>query len=530
MIDLKAFFNGRDAAYRDELTDEIRRNAGETVAKANALLERAGFEHVCTVNSGWRPRRANAALPEAAATSRHLTGQAVDLPDPDRRLAAWCVNNLDLLAEIGLWMEDPRWTYDKGGGHWVHVQTVPPKSGRRVFVPSDAPPKDPAFPATRGMMVTSKEEGMKASAAQDTRTDTMDLFYEEVKGIHARALWQTAGPRKKSATVPYLWKYSDFRPLLFKAAEVVPIELAERRVLVMANPGILTDWQASSTLLANLQIILPGEVARSHRHAASALRLVIEGTGAYTAVDGEKTYMEPGDFVTTPNWTWHDHGNEGDGPMVWLDGLDIPLVQELEVNFYEMYGENKFPLSSPDDLSLRLHGAGSLRPTWVRHDAAHSPLLNYKFERTCAALKAMAERTDGSPYDGVSVEYVNPLTGGPAMATIACFASLLRAGLHTKAHRHTGGTICHVIKGSGRSVIGGKLFHWDEKDTFVVPSWTWHEHEATSESVLFSFSDSAALQALALYREEALADNGGYQRVEGEFAPLPVPERKVAAP
>jgi len=293
----------------------------------------------------------------------------------------------------------------------------------------------------------------------------------------------------------------------------------------MANPGILADWQASNTLLANLQIIKPGEVARTHRHTAAALRLVIEGAGAYTTVDGEKSYMEPGDFVTTPNGTWHDHGNEGTSEMIWLDGLDVPLIQMLEVNFFELYPDLKQPLTRPDDLSLRLYGAGSLKPTWVRHDAQHSPLLNYKFAQTYAALKAMAERSEGSPYDGVSVEYVNPLTGGPAMPTIACFASLLRPAQHTKAHRHTGGTIYHVIQGKGTSIIAGKTFEWDEKDTFVVPSWTYHEHLATTESVLFSYSDSALLPALGLYREQALEENDGYQKSEGKFAPLPVPER-----
>ena len=167
--------------------------------------------------------------------------------------------------------------------------------------------------------------------------------------------------------------------------------------------------------LANLQIIKPGEVARSHRHSASALRLVIEGAGAYTAVDGEKSYMEPGDFVTTPNGTWHDHGNEGSAEMIWLDGLDVPLIQALEVNFFELYPQSKQPLTQPDELSLRLYGSGSLKPTWVKHGALHSPLLNYKFAQTYATLKSIAERTDGSPFDGVSVEYVNPLTAGPAL-------------------------------------------------------------------------------------------------------------------
>jgi gentisate 1,2-dioxygenase len=366
---------------------------------------------------------------------------------------------------------------------------------------------------------------MATNTGPGGKMEELDLFYEQVKQVHGRGLWQTEGTAKKTATLPYLWKYQDFRPLLFKAAEMVPIELAERRVLVMANPGITSDWQATSTLLANLQIILPGEVARSHRHSASALRLVIEGTGAYTAVDGERSFMEPGDFVTTPNWTWHDHGNDGDQAMIWLDGLDVPLVQTTEAMFYEVYEAEQYPIVNPDDMSIRLYGGGPLKPTWVKHNQYFSPLLNYKFATTYETLKAMAEQTDGSPHDGISVEYTNPMTGGPALATISCFASLLAPGLHTKAHRHTGGTICHVVKGKGHSVIQGKVFRWDEKDTFVVPSWHWHEHHAESEAVLFSYSDSAVITPLGLYREEALEDNNGHQKIEGNFEPLPVPER-----
>jgi gentisate 1,2-dioxygenase len=366
---------------------------------------------------------------------------------------------------------------------------------------------------------------MATDAGPGGKMEDLDLFYEQVKQVHGRGLWQTEGTAKKAATLPYIWKYQDFRPLLLKAAEMVPIEMAERRVLVMANPGILTDWQASSTMLANLQIILSGEVARSHRHSASALRLVIEGNGAYTAVDGEKSYMDPGDFVTTPNWTWHDHGNESDGAMIWLDGLDVPFTQATESMFYEVYSEEKYPVVNPDDMSIKMYGGGALRPTWVKHNQYYSPLLNYKFESTYATLKSMARETDGSPFDGISVEYTNPMTGGPALATMSCFASLLPKGRHTRAHRHTGGTIYHVIKGKGRSVINGKVFRWDEKDTFVVPSWAWHEHHSESEAVLFSYSDSAVLGPLGLYREEELAENDGHQKIEGNFEALPVPER-----
>jgi len=364
-----------------------------------------------------------------------------------------------------------------------------------------------------------------ATMATRTETDEMERFYEDLKRVHGRALWQTEGPSKVPPTLPYLWKYRDFRPLLFRAAQIVPMELAERRALFMANPGILHDWQASNTLLANLQIIKPGEIAPSHRHAASALRLIVEGSGAYTAVEGEKSYMEPGDFVTTPGGTWHDHGNEGPGEMVWLDGLDVPLVQFLEAASYDPYPDWKHPVTRPDDASLRLYGSGSLKPTWVKHDAKHSPLLNYKFSQTYATLKSLAQLGEGSPYDGTCVEYVNPLTGDPALPTMGCFASLLLPGQRTKAHRHTGSTIYHVIKGKGTSVIAGKTYDWDEKDTFVVPSWTYHEHRATDESVLFSYTDAAILPALGLYREEALKENDGHQRVTGKFEPLPVPER-----
>lgn len=148
MIDCKAYYDGRGEAYRDELIDEIRRNAEATVARANELLKRAGFGYVRSVNSGWRPQPVNTAMPNASATRHHLTGRAIDLPDPGRTLAAWCVADLDGLAVIGLWLEGPRWSYDKNGEHWAHVRTVPTRSGRRVLSPSTAPAIDPDFPVT----------------------------------------------------------------------------------------------------------------------------------------------------------------------------------------------------------------------------------------------------------------------------------------------------------------------------------------------------------------------------------------------
>ena len=352
--------------------------------------------------------------------------------------------------------------------------------------------------------------------------EDLDLFYQDVQNHNSRGLWTLGGdnlttePEPKA--LPFMWKWSEFRPLMYRASELVPVEMAERRVLVFANPGLGGRPSATSTLMANLQIINPGEIARSHRHTPSAFRVIVEGTGAYTTVEGEKTYMDEGDFITTPSWTWHDHGNEGDSPMVWLDGLDVPFVNMLEVGFYDQLETQAQNLIRADDMSLRLYGAGSMRPTWEHHQGLHSPLLNYKFQRAYDALKELAKDTEGSPYDGICLEYTNPQTGGPALATIACFVQLLEPGRHTKAHRHTGGTIFHVIKGKGYSVIRGERFDWQAKDTFVVPSWAFHEHVAEDEAVLFSYNDSPLQQPFGLYREEAYEENGGHQLVTGTFS------------
>ena len=349
------------------------------------------------------------------------------------------------------------------------------------------------------------------------KIEELDLFYEEVRNANSRPLWMmgsenlTTEPRPKTSA--FIWKWRDLRPLMYRAAQLVPVEQAERRVLVFTNPGLEGKGSATTTLMANLQIINPGEVARTHRHTPSAFRLIVEGTGAYTTVEGEKTYMDPGDFITTPNWTWHDHGNEGVAPMVWLDGLDVPLVNYLEAGFYNQYEDERQPLTKPDDLSLRLYGAGTLTPTWQREKGIHSPLLNYKWERSYEVLTRLATESAGSPYDGVCVEYTNPTTGGPALATIACFAHLLKPGTHTNAHRHVGSTVYHVISGKGYSVIAGQRFDWEEKDTFVVPSWAWHEHFAEVEVCLFSYNDSPLLHPFGLYREEAYSENDGHQVV-----------------
>ncbi|HZU07977.1 MAG TPA: cupin domain-containing protein [Chloroflexota bacterium] len=342
------------------------------------------------------------------------------------------------------------------------------------------------------------------------RAAALEAYYRELEQHHAGALWTelrrllTTEPRPKA--VPHHWRWAEMRPLVYRAGELIGTEEAERRVVMLVNPGLREACAITGTLYAGLQLILPGEIARSHRHTAAALRFIVEGHGAYTAVDGEKTIMNPGDLVLTPNWTWHDHGNESDEPMVWLDGLDLPLVTHLDAIFFENYPEVRQPLHKPVDDSLRKYGAPALVPTYERHLGDYSPLLNYTWERTRAALVALAAESAGSPYDGVIMEYVNPRTGGPVMPTMGCYIQLLPPGFASAAHRHTSSVVYHVVEGEGYSLVGDQRFDWQAKDVFCVPSWAPHQHVNTSSSapaILFSYTDAPVLRALGLFREAA---------------------------
>lgn len=335
-------------------------------------------------------------------------------------------------------------------------------------------------------------------------------YYEEIGKLELRPLWAVLGAiftrEPTTRVVPFLWRWAECYPQLMRAAELVTAEEAERRVLYLTNPGLPGSVNITQTLYAGLQLIMPGEIAPSHRHSAAALRFIIEGEGAYTSVDGEQTFMSPGDFVLTPAGTWHDHGNTSDRPMIWLDGLDIPLVLYLNQIFYSPYKDHRYPLTRAVDESAARYGAG-LTPRFERHDKPYSPIVNYKWERVYPALKRMAEQGRGNEWDDILFEYTNPLTGGPVLPTMSAFIQLLRPGVATRAHRHTSSVVYHVVRGSGVTEIDGQEFHWREKDIFVVPTWAKHRHvngSSTDEAILFSFSDEAVLRSLGLYaqREE----------------------------
>lgn len=346
-------------------------------------------------------------------------------------------------------------------------------------------------------------------------------FHERMHAAHMYGLWELASqmtPHPEPKMIPYMWRWPLLQSIIDESGEAVPVG-DERRALQLCNPGLGGRWATTNNLIAAVQVLLPGEVARAHRHTPTAIRFIIEGSGAYTAVDGERVYMEPGDLILTPSWAWHDHGNETQERVVWMDGLDIPLIASLEAMFFQFYTERQVPATRPPNASKQLHGHPHLSPTWVKEKPRSSPLLLYSWKQASQALDTLHEH-EGSPFDGIALEYRHPQTGGAVLPTMACLVQLLRPGAHTKAHRHTGGAVYHVVRGEGYTVIDGQRFTWSKGDIVALPPWALHEHANTSakeDAVLFSIQDTPVLEALGLYYEEAFGESGGHQEVTSDF-------------
>jgi gentisate 1,2-dioxygenase len=283
---------------------------------------------------------------------------------------------------------------------------------------------------------------------------------------------------------------------------VISLENSERRVVRLVNPGL--DRQqafATHTIQISFQYVKPGENARAHRHTPAALRFVVQGNGAYTTVNGQQCVMEPGDLILTPKLAWHDHSNESGAPMLWLDGLDFPLVQALHQVMQERYSERRQAIERSSEEAIEELGAS------LRHGVPLVDFFHYKWRETEPMLHALAQRPDARDrFDGYLLEYRNPLTRGPTLTTIQCAVQLLRPQDETKTHRHTSTVIYHVFRGLGSTQIGERSFDWEQGDSFVVPLWYDHRHwnrSSSENAILFSMSDAPALKALDLYREEA---------------------------
>jgi gentisate 1,2-dioxygenase len=340
-----------------------------------------------------------------------------------------------------------------------------------------------------------------AARPASSSTDSLARLDSDLAEKNLQGYWRLGMEGLPTSPVtdvdPFLWKWQDVRQGLLRAGELVNLEQSERRVVRLVNPGLKDRPFTSHTLHVSFQYVKPGESARAHRHTPAALRFVIEGNGAYTTVNGQKCVMQPGDLILTPKLSWHDHSNDSAEPMLWLDGLDFPVVTALHQVMQERYIERRQPIDKSSETVIASLGA------IVRHGMPLEDFFHFNWRDTEAALRTLAQSPAAkNRSDGYMLDFRNPLTGGPTMTTMQCAVHLLPAGEETARHRHTSTMIYHVFRGQGATMIGDRRFDWSQGDTFVVPLWYWHNHSSLQEAILFSLSDAPVVKALDLYREE----------------------------
>lgn len=307
--------------------------------------------------------------------------------------------------------------------------------------------------------------------------DREAAFHARIGEANLGALWVGRRgvdlSRPRTPARPAVWRFDEMRPRLMEAGRLVSAEDAFRRVLVLQNPGFGGAMQATQTLYAGLQLVLPGEIAPCHRHSQTALRFVIEGEGALTTVDGAALAMAPHDLVVTPQWAWHDHRNPGEEPVIWLDVLDTPLIDALDTVFRETHADILQPLTG-SEAGRRICRAGSARDALDRiaGDSAPDPCLGWRFR------------------------YDDPCP------TMAAFLQRLPGGFEGLPRRATDGTIYCVVEGRGETEIEDAIVEWRAHDIFVVPGWCRHRHASAAGAVLFGVSDLAVQERLGLWREQ----------------------------
>jgi gentisate 1,2-dioxygenase len=325
--------------------------------------------------------------------------------------------------------------------------------------------------------------------------DRLEALNQKIREKGLFGFWMRDMRQRTPAPEPQVTRWREVYPLLLEAAEVVPLEMTERR------------------LVGGYQILMPGEQAPAHRHTMSAIRFVISGDGiSYTTCNGEKMFMEPGDLLVQPNWGWHDHSNPGQEPAIWLDALDNALVTLLGAEFWEFWPEregNSLAVQpTPHAEGYHGQGYGMARPS--RLVGSQDPLVpfTYKFRDTLPVLKRMAAEEDDDPHDGVMLEYVNPATGRHMLPTMGARIQLLRPGEATRPQRRTGALRHLVVGGRGGTTLdqdSSKELIWEIHDQFTIPTWRWYQHRnlsTTEPALLFSVGDYPIAEAMHLYREE----------------------------
>jgi gentisate 1,2-dioxygenase len=329
-----------------------------------------------------------------------------------------------------------------------------------------------------------------------------DRSYDQIragwKANHIRPLWENpvAHKARDGGPRPHLWPWSVVRPAIDGAMTITTPAAVERRVLQLVDPE--NDSPASGTttnIAANLQVLLPGEKARPHRHTMNALRFVMEGNGAYTIVDGKSCLMEEGDLVITPGWTWHEHVHKGSGPIVWMDALDAPLHRYLGTDAFEPGPVHDMP-ELPDDAAFAMP---NIVPDMDGGERPFSPVFRYPWAQAAAAVAAAPAAKDGAR----RVRYVNPLNGASAMQLMDCYLSQIDRNTETVPYRTTSNAVCCVVEGNGSTRVGDDTLTWGPKDIFSLPHGNWITHRASSETAtLFMVTDRDTLARLNLLKEQ----------------------------
>jgi gentisate 1,2-dioxygenase len=326
-------------------------------------------------------------------------------------------------------------------------------------------------------------------------------------------------------TAPYIWHWKEYSPYLHQISEIArkadvsPIEFADRQSILLLNPGLNGRLQVTNTIRCAISIYNPGDVAPVHLHSPNASRTILSNKGGYTVVEGERCTADRGDLILTPNGTWHDHGNDSNEPVIWIDTLDWPLMEFLDAAWvdHDMPGaqgnQNVQPVTFSEGYSRKLYSQGGIKPAFVNHQRgvgrAPAPLFHYRGTDVIEMLHGLSKEK-GDPYEGIKVDFVNPVTGEPVFKTLNYSAQLLRPGEETELKRETAGTYYVVIEGTGVTEVGGKRFEWSHNDLFVVPNFTWRRHINTgkTDAVIYSVSDAALMRNIGQYYAQGRAKDG----------------------
>ena len=192
-----------------------------------------------------------------------------------------------------------------------------------------------------------------------TRSERLWALNSKVQQSSLRGAWQhDRGAAKQEEIRPAVWRWSEMAPLLLEAGELAPLdEVMRMRTLHMTNSGDTIPLGVSRTFAAMLQHVNGGEVTDSHRHTATSVYLAIQGSGIYTTAEGEQQFMEPGDLLTQPSWTWHGTTNTGSEPAIWFTAMDTALMQYLDNWENQRYPESfSQPITKPDGFHMKQLG------------------------------------------------------------------------------------------------------------------------------------------------------------------------------